>query len=194
MAQTAAYLLDHVFLPLLLCQWALSVPKGLRWYLEREPRAISAVLHILLRVIETHLRQGSGAGAHARLGAVSFIHRFGVSLNRHVHYHCCVIDGVFEPAGDAGAVPHSLRFLPAAELTPEAVAVIARQVHVRVLRGLGRSGLIAPGDVRETHARENSGFSLDARCASRRRSRRAGALGFVTLPARVRGQASRGHR
>ncbi|WP_206171585.1 hypothetical protein [Thiorhodococcus mannitoliphagus] len=33
------------------CQWVLLVPKHLRWYLEREPRAISAVLHILLRVI-----------------------------------------------------------------------------------------------------------------------------------------------
>jgi hypothetical protein len=65
---------------------------------EREPRATSAVLHILLRVIEANLRQGSGAGPDARFGAVSFIHRFGASLNRHVHYPCCVIDGVFEPA------------------------------------------------------------------------------------------------
>ena len=67
-------------------QWVLSVPKRLRWYLGREPRAISAVLHILLRVIEAHLRQGSGAGAPARFGAVSFIQRFGASPNWHVHY------------------------------------------------------------------------------------------------------------
>jgi hypothetical protein len=71
--------------PLPVRQWVLSVPKRLRWYLGREPRAISAVLHILLRVIEAHLRQGSGAGAPARFGAVSFIHRFGAALNRHVH-------------------------------------------------------------------------------------------------------------
>ncbi|ESQ09216.1 MAG: hypothetical protein N838_22005 [Thiohalocapsa sp. PB-PSB1] len=56
------------------------------------------------------VRQGSGAGAHARLKAVSFIHRFGASLNHRVHYHCCVIDGVFEPVEDAGAVPQSVRF------------------------------------------------------------------------------------
>jgi hypothetical protein len=56
------------------------------------------VLHILLRVIEAHLRKGNdGASSRARLGAVSFIHRFGASLNRHIHYHCCIIDGVFEP-------------------------------------------------------------------------------------------------
>jgi hypothetical protein len=53
---------------------------------------------------------------------VSFIHRFGASLNRHVHYHCCVIDGVFEPVEEADDVPQSVRFRPAAELTPEALA------------------------------------------------------------------------
>jgi hypothetical protein len=58
MAETAAHLVDHVIPPLPVRQWVLSVPKRLRWYLEREPRAISAVLCILLRVIEAHLRQG----------------------------------------------------------------------------------------------------------------------------------------
>jgi hypothetical protein len=82
-----------------------------RSYLEREPRAISAVLHILLRVIEVHLSQASGANSHARLGAASFIHRFGSSLNRHGHYHCGVIDGVFEPVEDAADVPEAVRFL-----------------------------------------------------------------------------------
>jgi hypothetical protein len=162
MAETAAHLIDHVFPPLPVRQWVLSVPKRLRWYLEREPRAISAVLHILLRVIEAHLRHGSGASTHARFGAVSFIHRFGASLNRHVHYHCCVIDGVFEPLEDAGDVPQSARFRPAAELTPEAVAAITEQVRVRVLRWFARSGLIEADDVREMLAGENSGFSLDA--------------------------------
>jgi hypothetical protein len=162
MAETAAHLVDHVIPPLPVRQWVLSVPKRLRWYLEREPRAISAVLHILLRVIEAHLRQGSGAGAQARFGAVSFIHRFGASLNRHVHYHCCVIDGVFEPVEEADDVPQSVRFRPAAELTPEALAAIAEQVRVRVLRWFARSGLIEADDVHEMLAWENSGFSLDA--------------------------------
>ena len=33
--------------------------------------------------------------ARSRLGTVSFLHRFGSTLNRHVHLHACVIDGVF---------------------------------------------------------------------------------------------------
>jgi len=162
MAETAAHLVDHVFPPLPVRQWVLSVPKRLRWYLERELRAVSAVLHILLRVIEAHRRRSSGGNAQTRFGAVSFIHRFGASLNRHVHYHCCVIDGVFEPAEEAGDIPQSVRFRPAAELTPEAVAAIAEQVRVRVLRWFARSGLIEADDVRDMLAWENSGFSLDA--------------------------------
>jgi hypothetical protein len=75
MAETAAHLVDHVFPPRPVRHWVLAVPKRLRWYLEREPQALSAVLHILLRVIEVHLCQASGASSHARLGAVSFIHR-----------------------------------------------------------------------------------------------------------------------
>jgi hypothetical protein len=120
------------------------------------------VLHILLRVIEAHLRRSSAASSQARLKAVSFIHRFGASLNRHVHYHCCIIDGVFEPVEEAGDGPQSVRFRAAAELTPEAVAAIAEQVRVRVLRWFARSGLIERDDVREMLTWENSGFSLDA--------------------------------
>ena len=62
-----------------------------------------------------------------------------------------------------GASPRqTVRFRPAAELTPEAVAAIAEQVRIRVLRWFARSGLIEPDDVREMRAWENSGFSLDA--------------------------------
>jgi hypothetical protein len=101
MAETGAHLVGHVIPPLALRQWVLSVPKRLRWYLEREPQALSAVLRILLRVIAAHLCRSSGASAHARFGAVSFTHRFGASLNRHVHDHCCIIGGVFEPVEEA---------------------------------------------------------------------------------------------
>ena len=34
--------------------------------------------------------------AALHISAVAFIHRFGSSLNGHVHFHVCVVDGVFE--------------------------------------------------------------------------------------------------
>jgi hypothetical protein len=86
----------------------------------------------------------------------------GLVLNRHVHYHCCVIDGVFEAVEDASGISEAGRFQPAAALTPDAAAAILEQVRVRVLRWFTRRGLSAPDAVREMLAWENSGFSLDA--------------------------------
>jgi hypothetical protein len=38
----------------------------------------------------------------SHIGACAFIHSFGSSLNPHVHFHACVVDGVFE-AKEEGA-------------------------------------------------------------------------------------------
>jgi len=92
----------------------------------------------------------------------------GASLDRHVHYHCCVIDGVCEPTEVAGDHPQPLRFSPAAELSPEAIPVITEQVRVRVLRWFARSALIERDDLREMLAWETSGFSSDAASVSPR--------------------------
>ena len=37
----------------------------------------------------------------ARIGAVAFIHRFGALLNPHLHFHCVVVDGLFEAGSEA---------------------------------------------------------------------------------------------
>ena len=49
------------------------------------------------------LRQHSpGASAASRLGAVVLIHRFGALPNTHLHFHCVVVDGVFEADATGG--------------------------------------------------------------------------------------------
>ena len=67
MAETAAHLVDHVFPRLPVRRWVLSLPKRLRYLLQREPVAVTAVLHIFLRSVEATLRADSpGAGPRAR--------------------------------------------------------------------------------------------------------------------------------
>jgi hypothetical protein len=98
MVETAAHLVDAVFPVLPVRQWVLSVPKRLRYFLQRDAAAQGAALRLFLRVVEQCLRAHSpGAGTAARLGAVAFIHRFGSALNPHLHFHCVVTEGVFEP-------------------------------------------------------------------------------------------------
>jgi Putative transposase len=157
MAETAAHLADQVFPPLPVRQWVLAVPKRLRYFLQRDSEALGAVLHILLRVIEARLRQRSGC-ALGRLGAVSFVQRFGSALNAHVHFHCCVIDGVFA-VGEDGQV----HFAEADALTPEDLAAVQQQVRARVLRWFARAGTLDPADARDMAGwHHGGGFSLDA--------------------------------
>lgn len=99
MVETAAHLADHVFPRLPVRQWVRAMPKRLRYFLQRDPELQGAALGLFLRAVEQCLRAHSaGAGPAARLGAVAFIHRFGSALNSHSHFHCVVIDGIFEPA------------------------------------------------------------------------------------------------
>jgi hypothetical protein len=65
--------------------------------------------------------------------------RFGSALNAHLHFHICVIDGVFSQ-GAAG----ELRFHPATVLSQSDVAALQSLVRHRVLRLFQRTGLLGP--------------------------------------------------
>lgn len=72
------------------------------------------------------------------IGSVAFIHRFGYSLNEHVHFHVCVVDGFFEEVkGDEVA---GVDFHPATGIDETAVAQVQATVRRRILRGPGSTG------------------------------------------------------
>ena len=82
MAETAAHLTDHVFPRLPVRQWVLSIPKRLRYFMQRDGPVLGMVLRIFLRVIAQTLHAKSPAAqnldkAALRIGAIAFIHRFG---------------------------------------------------------------------------------------------------------------------
>jgi hypothetical protein len=86
MVETAAHLNDHVFPRLPVRQWVLSVPKRLRYFMQRDGPVLNMVLRIFLRVIAQTLQTHSPGAAHMdkaglHIGAIAFIHRFGSSLN-----------------------------------------------------------------------------------------------------------------
>lgn len=91
MVETAAHLTDHVFPKLPVRQWVLSVPKRLRYFMQRDGAVLNMVLGIFLRVIAQSLQAHSPGAAQVdkatlHIGAVAFIHRFGSCLNGHVHF------------------------------------------------------------------------------------------------------------
>jgi len=162
MAELAAHLTDHVLPHLPARQWVLSLPKRLRPFLHHNPDIAGAVLRIFLRAIRTTLRRASpDAPADAQLGAVSFLHRFGSSLNPHLHFHLVVLDGVFSRRD--GGDDDEARFHEATSLQPEHWVRLQGVVQRRVLRYFRTHGLLDELDALDMLSWQGSGgFSIDA--------------------------------
>lgn len=177
MAETAAHLTDHVFPRLPVRQWVLSVPKRLRYFMQRDGAVLNMVLRIFLRVVAKSLQSHSPGAAHVdkaalHIGAVAFIHRFGSSLNEHVHFHVCVVDGVFEEvASGADAEPQAVAddqsspskviFHPVRAIDETAVAQVQATLRRRVLRAFVGRGLLESFEAKEMLAYKHGGFSVD---------------------------------
>lgn len=112
MAATAAHLVDAVIPQVPMRQWVLSLPQRLRPALRADPALATGVLRVFIESIERSVRTGAQAPAECRLGAVSFVQRFGSALNEHRHYHCCVSDGVVIPPFLAVAKSGAKRPMP----------------------------------------------------------------------------------
>jgi hypothetical protein len=151
-------LVDHVFPRVPVRQWVLSLPKRLRYFVQRDAELVGQVLRVFLRTVEPLLRNASPGAAHdARFGGVTFVQRFGAALNGHLHYHCCLVDGVFSAEGDV------LRFHEATALSEAEVVAVQEVVRKRVLALLERRGLLTPEVVADMREWEHGGgFSLDA--------------------------------
>jgi hypothetical protein len=104
--------------------------------------------------------QTNADNAALHIGAVAFIHRFGSSLNEHVHFHVCAVDGVFEEvAGEGGADAQAqaraqacapgVIFHPATGIDTEAVAKAQASLRRRILRAFVGRGLLEGFEAQE---------------------------------------------
>src|SRR5450830_1269123 len=141
---------------------------------------------IFLRVIEQSLSAHCPGAARVdkaalHIGAVAFIHRFGSSLNAHVHFHVCVVDGAFEVVpgeadADAQATAPSVIFHPASGVDETTVAQVQADLRRRILRAFVGRGLIERVDAKEMLAYQHSGFSVNASVCIEAHDRAAQAL------------------
>ena len=129
-------------------------------------------LRIFLRVIAQSLQAHSAGAASVdkealHIGAVAFIHRFGSSLNEHVHFHVCVVDGVLEGVpgvvdADVQGSPPGVIFHPASAIDDPAVAQVQADLRRRILRAFVGRGLLEGFEAKEMLAYQHSGFPVDA--------------------------------
>lgn len=132
MANTAAHLVDRVLPNVPIRQWVLSLPHDLRMVAARHPSVISAVDRILFREVERWMRRSCGP-REGRAGAVTFVQRFGGSLNLHVHFHVLFLEGLFTRAGDS-----VVSFQPALTPMRDDLLEVLRRVARAARRTLAR--------------------------------------------------------
>jgi hypothetical protein len=97
MSETAARQRDRVLPAVPYRQWVLSLPWELRLPVARDPALLNAVSRVFFEEVRAWLRAAVGAVAPAdvEVAAVTFMQRFGGSLNLNPHLHMLVADGVF---------------------------------------------------------------------------------------------------
>jgi hypothetical protein len=133
------------------------------------PNAVAAVTKIFIAEIERLLCVAAGVTSDSpapavlpRLGAVSFLHRFGSALNHHVHLHVCATDGVFMPAADGAVCDASPAVLPARPINQADLAALTERVRRRLIRWFRLTRLLDTAAAADMLAWDNSGFSIDA--------------------------------
>ena len=135
MDEVGAELVDRIMPELPYRQWVLSVPWDLRALAARKADVLTALIRCLWRALRKELVTANG-NRDAEPGAITFVQRFGGSLNLNVHLHVIVPDGVFVRDG-AG-----VRFVP---VTPDRSMVerVVGRTRKSMLRWLGKKGYLA---------------------------------------------------
>jgi len=139
MAETAAWLVDHVLPVVPVRQWVLTLPYPLRYRCAWDARLTTEVLRAFLRALfadqRRRARQFFGI-QRGQNGSVTFIQRFGSALNLTPHFHVLVLDGVYPgPSHNLGS------FVPLPPPETEDVARVLAGTARRILRILERRGL-----------------------------------------------------
>ena len=145
MAAQAAHLVDAIVPNVPLRQFVLSFPFELSALAATKPDVLRALARIHAEALGAHYRAAAkraGCTGKTHAGAVTFVHRYGSSLNSHVHFHVAALDGVFV-AHDA-----TVRFVPAAPPTRAEMCEVVERVFLRVTKWLRKKGYLRDdGDV-----------------------------------------------
>ena len=131
MLAQAAHLVDAVVPAVPLRHNGLSFPFELSLKVVTNPKVLRAPARINYEVTARYFQRRaaeSSADGKTHVGAITFVHRFGTSLNMHLHLHVCVFDGVFVERDDG-----DLHFSLARALSKDDLCKLVETVAVRVV-------------------------------------------------------------
>jgi len=140
----AAHLVDAVVPAVPLRHYVPSFPFELSLLVPTNSWVLRALACINYEVTAKHFRcsaAASGVVGKTHAGSLTFVRRFGSSLNPHIHLHVCVFDSVF--ATRDSEPPY---FFPARSLSRDDLCELVERVAERVVKwpGEGLAGRVAP--------------------------------------------------
>ena len=146
MAQMAVHLVEQVIPWVPTRQWVVSVPVPLRYWMAAS-QDLTAQVHTIIRrtIAQYYVNQAVTRGAarqQVHPGSVSFLQRFGSSINLNLHFHIIFLEGVYLERTDQGRTP---RFLAGEPPTDADIAAVLQKISRRVIRKLRHLGYLEAG-------------------------------------------------
>ena len=146
MAQMAAHLVECVIPWVPVRQWVVSVPIPLRYWMSSSPD-LTAQVHTIVRttIAQFYVNQAVKRGVkrqNVQPGSVSFIQRFGSSINLHLHFHVVFLEGVYLDRTEADLKPCFVKVEPPSDAD---IAKVLQKISHRVIRKLRRRGYLEAG-------------------------------------------------
>ena len=143
MAQQAAHLVEQVIPWVPTRQWVVSLPIPLRYWMAPS-RELTAKVHTIIRrtigqyYVTQAVKQGA-TRAHVQPGSVTFLQRFGGSINLNLHVHVVFLEGVYV---DRSAQGLTATVSPQDPPTDAEIAAVLHTISQRVIRALRQPGYL----------------------------------------------------
>lgn len=143
-ALTTEFVMEELLPHVPIRQYVLSFPFAVRFLLAARPAVLSDVLTIVNRAIAAYIKHKART-AHPNpskpelhTGAVSYIQRWGSSLNLNCHFHILVPEGVWTLEKEEAVAT----FHPIDQPSNEDISKLCTQIATRVVRYLKRKGFM----------------------------------------------------
>jgi hypothetical protein len=146
MAQLAAHLVEQVIPWVPTRQWVVSVPIPLRYWMASS-KDLTATVHTIIRraIAQYYVNEAVKLGMdrkNIQAGSLTFVQRFGGSINLNLHDHVLFLEGVYVDRTDQGLKP---RFVTVAPPGDAAIAAVVATISRRIIRKLRQLGYLEAG-------------------------------------------------
>lgn len=142
MNEMALHLTEDVLPTVPIRQFVLSLPKQLRYLLAYNPKLTTLVLRVFVKKISSWYKRRCSRSipfSDYQTGAITFVQRFGSSLNLNLHFHTLFLDGVYQkPQGDA----QQPTFFLASKPKDEEIKKLSEQISATIIKLLDAQGVL----------------------------------------------------